>query len=343
MTSIKLNTKAVIRYGIGFLKYAIPIVIIWWLVSRIDAEQLALLKNQPKNWLLLTGAFTLTFTVVCITFVRWYFLVRALGIPFRLRDALRLSFLGYMLNFVSFGAVGGDLFKAIFIAREQPGRRTEAVATVLLDRVIGLYALLLVTSITFLLVEIPVGYAALVWIKGLTFILTAVGTVGVVAVLFIPGFTSGRIVDFFAGLPKIGPLFRRLIDGVRMYRDQKGMMIVIGVMSLGVHAGLAVALYLAACGLYPTVPSLGEHFVIVPLANVAGAIGPAGGLGTFEYAIDRLYDWVPADPDTKISGIVIAIAYRIMQIAIISIGIVYYWTSRREVRELLKNAQHEQA
>jgi hypothetical protein len=128
-----------------------------------------------------------------------------------------------------------------------------------------------------------------------------------------------------------------------MYRSQKALMLVIGVMSLAVHAGLAVAIFLAARGLYETPPTLGEHFVIVPLANVAGAI-PAtpAGLGTFEVAIDTLYKWVPADPQTKVSGITIALGYRIMQIAITSIGVVYYWTSRREVRELLQDAQHEQ-
>ena len=68
-----------------------------------------------------------------------------MALPFRIRDAFRLSFLSYLLNFVSVGSVGGDLFKAFFIAREQPGRRTEAVATVVVDRIVGLYGLLLVT------------------------------------------------------------------------------------------------------------------------------------------------------------------------------------------------------
>ncbi len=61
------------------------------------------------------------FCAVSLTFVRWYLLVRALGLHFRLLDAFRLGFLGYLFNFVSVGSVGGDLFKAIFIAREQPG------------------------------------------------------------------------------------------------------------------------------------------------------------------------------------------------------------------------------
>ena len=52
---------------------------------------------------------------------------RALGIPFTLRNAFRLGFMGYLLNFVGPGAVGGDLFKAYFVASDQKSRRAEAV------------------------------------------------------------------------------------------------------------------------------------------------------------------------------------------------------------------------
>ena len=38
-------------------------------------------------------------------------------------------------------------FKAVFIAREQHGKRAEAVATVVIDRLIGLYVLFVVASV----------------------------------------------------------------------------------------------------------------------------------------------------------------------------------------------------
>ena len=69
--------------------------------------------------------------------VRWRMLVRAAGMSFSYKDAFRLGFLGFLLNFVSVGAVGGDLFKAVFIAREQPGRRIAAIVSVALDRLLG--------------------------------------------------------------------------------------------------------------------------------------------------------------------------------------------------------------
>ncbi|TXT16411.1 MAG: hypothetical protein FD138_4759, partial [Planctomycetota bacterium] len=79
-----------------------------------------------------------------LTFLRWFVLVKALGFPFTVRDALRLGFIGYLFNFVAPGSVGGDLVKAGLLAKEQSNRKTTAVATVLLDRILGMLALFLI-------------------------------------------------------------------------------------------------------------------------------------------------------------------------------------------------------
>ena len=154
-----------------------------------------------------------------MTFVRWYLLVRALHLPFRLVDAFRLGFLGYLFNFVVVGSVGGDLFKAIFIAREQPGRRAEAVATVLVDRIVGVYALVLLTSAVILGGGMPKSTVEVETICRLTLVAAAIGAAGI-AVLWIPGFTSGPLAEFLTGLPRIGNVLGQLISAVRIYRTR---------------------------------------------------------------------------------------------------------------------------
>jgi uncharacterized membrane protein YbhN (UPF0104 family) len=105
---------------------------------------------------------------------------------------------------------------------------------------------------------------------------------------------------------------------------------------------LALAIYLAAAALFDTVPTLGEHLIIVPLSMVAGALPftPAG-LGTFEFALDALYARVPAHAAVAASGVTVALAFRVMTIVIAGIGVIYYWTSRREVRQVLAEAERE--
>lgn len=324
---------------ITLLKILLPLAIIAWLLASVDPRDLQQLRERPKDWGTLGLAFVVAMLAVCITFVRWYLLVRTLHIPFRLRDAFRLGFLGFLLNFVGIGSVGGDLFKAVFIAREQSSRRTEAVATVVVDRIVGLYALLLVTSVAILLGSVSRSNAALLAICNATLLATAVGAVCIMLVL-IPGFTRGSLSEFVTGLPKIGPTLRRLIESIRMFRNRYDVMAASLLMSMGTHALLALSIFLIARGLFGQTPTLAEHMIIVPLSNVAGGIPfMPGGLGTFEFAMEKLYIYVPANGPGEVIGVLVALSYRIVTIAIAAIGVVYYWTSRREVRAVIAESE----
>jgi uncharacterized membrane protein YbhN (UPF0104 family) len=110
------------RHFVTALKIAASVgILTFLLLGPGTREAFAALGEQSKHWGLLAASAGCCLAMVVGTIVRWHLLVRALGLPFRLRDAFRLGFLSYALNFVSLGNVGGDLFKAIFIAREQPG------------------------------------------------------------------------------------------------------------------------------------------------------------------------------------------------------------------------------
>ena len=138
---------------VNLLKVGVSLGIVGWLIydaRRDPAFESFELPTETGSWAFLTASFAVMFTSVTITIVRWQILVRALELPFRLADALRIGFLCYLLNFISLGSVGGDLFKALILAREYPRRRAEAVATVVIDRVIGLYGLFLLASLVIL-------------------------------------------------------------------------------------------------------------------------------------------------------------------------------------------------
>ena len=100
--------------------------------------------QQPKAWGLLAWGFLLLLMAIMITMLRWWYLVRALGIDFSLPAAMRIGFLGYFFDFAPTGIAGGDLIKAWILAKEEPGNRAKALASVVVDRIIGLYVLFLV-------------------------------------------------------------------------------------------------------------------------------------------------------------------------------------------------------
>jgi uncharacterized protein (TIRG00374 family) len=328
------------RYFATVLKIALPLAIIVWLVASLDRDQLRQLGEHPIRWPLLGCGFFLAMFSVCATFVRWYLLVRALDLPFRLADAFRLSFVGYLLNFVAFGSVGGDLFKAVFLAREQPGRRTEAVATVFIDRAVGLYSLLVVASAAILGSDQSGWDADIKVICNLTLAATLAGTAAI-AVVLLPGWDRSSLMKAVYRLPKVGTVAHRLAKALDVYRGKRRLLALIASLSVTVHVVFAIALYLASAAIFPEHPTPADHFIIVPLSLVAGALPLApAGLGTFEAAMRILYRVVPVHPGGD--GFLVALVFRLITIVIAAAGVGYYWMGRREVGELLREAEREQ-
>ena len=335
--------KLLFKYWTLGLSLAIIAYVVWD-VLRKNPDTFDRLASEQKDWPLLGLAWLCILCGVVTTFVRWYFLVRAVGIPFRLRDAFRLGFLGYMLNFVSLGSVGGDLFKAVFIAHEKPGRRVQAASTVIVDRVIGLFGLLVVGSIAVGVMAVTdvqlVTTPEFETLKKATLIATAVSAVvGVVA--FLRWFSAGPHVERLSRTPKIGEFIADAFRAMQVYRRCRRAVAGALLITLLVHFFNVTGFYLIARSLPGHLPELAGHFVIIPLALVAGALPlPMAGLGVFELAMDKLY---LAAASEKGRGLVVAIAYRVITILIASVGVGFYLGSRREVAKVLHEAEENSA
>lgn len=280
-------------------------------------------------------------TLTGLSFYRWYLLVRALDIPFTVKDAVRLGFLGYMLNFVGPGSVGGDLFKAYFVAQGQKERKVEAVATILLDRLVGVFCLFCVASVAILVLggsELP----QLGRMLNAVVFFAIVGAVGITLLLLPSVFTDWFFVPM-TKLPFIGNVVARVRAALELYRGRRTWLL--GVFGLGVlvHLLLAIAVHLADRSMHQRVPELTEHMVISPLAHVASAAPVPGGLGTFELAMDKLFEWLPASGTDAGQGLRVAILYRLLTVVIAGIGAIYYAFNRSAVREAVSAMEAEES
>ena len=317
-------------------KFGISAGLLGYVVVKAQQDaSFAVLRDQPKHWGLLLLACLLLLASATVSFYRWFLLVRALDLPFRVRDALRLGFLGYLLNFVSLGSVGGDLFKAVFMAREQHGHRTEAVATVIIDRLLGLYCLMLVGTLGVLFVELP---ASVKPIADGTLICTAIGTVCVL-LLMVPAVTGSAIERRAEQAPLIGGLLHRLVRAIRMYRNKYtvlGLSLILGSL---IHGLTVLSLFCVAAGLPGEHPTLAQHFVIVPLGMVTGILPlPLGALGAVENVMDYLYVQIAGSN----MGVIVTFGYRANTIVVAMIGACYYLGSRREFSAVMHEAEAEQ-
>lgn len=330
---------------VAIVKIAISAAILTYLFRTAwNDKSFQDLYGQSKNWTMLACAAVTTLLAVMMTFVRWHMLVRALDMDFSLKDAFRLGFLAYLFNFFSFGVVGGDVLKSVFIARQQPDNRAGAVASVVLDRIIGLAAMLMLGAGAFLFVNLDESSirdsSQLETVRNAcraTVILTAISLTGL-TLFMIPGFLQHRFWNRLTKLPLVGGIYCRLLEAARAYQKRRHIMLTAIGMSLGIHVLNILAFYFVAVGLPGAEPSLATHFVIVPVAMVAGAIPLPGGLGALEYALDFLYRAVSTVAVAERQGFVVALGYRVVQIGIAAIGLVYYISGRTEVQELIDSA-----
>jgi glycosyltransferase 2 family protein len=331
----------------AWVKWPAALGILAYLFWRNQAA-LAQIAQAPKAWGYLIAAIALIGGSTLVTFLRWYLLVWALKFPFRLRDALRLGFLGLLSNYVAPGSVGGDIVKAILLARDHPSRKTVAVATVLLDRILGLLALFLVGAIASLTpIHVPNDpklklCTLLLWVGSVS------GLIGV-GLMLLPATTSWRWVNALTRLPVVGHLLGELINGVKLYQSQPVVLLKALALSIVGHAGLISGFY--CCALWmsqPWIPDLATHFYFMPNAELFGVLIPApGGVGPLEAAIQWFYALLrPAhvnQAQAEAAGLIAAIAFRVVTVAIAAIGGAYYFTARRELAAALHEAEGEPA
>lgn len=300
---------------------------------------------SPKNWGYLSASLLLiTFSTV-LAIVRWHLLIWALDIPLRFGDALRLGFAALPLNIVCPGGlVGGDLFKAFFIARSQPGRRAEAAATVLLDRVLGLIPLVVLGAIASLFLE---QLPASVVNTGVRWILL-LGSIGGVLGLFImlqPWFTRLIWVRGLAKLPYVGSIAVNILNGVTLYQSRPRVLVFAVLMGFVGHVATICGFYYGAVGAGVWCPSLSSHMYFMPLAEVIGMIPspmPAG-IGPLELAVSEAYMYaangqIPVDV-ARTAGLLATLTFRVVCALVAAVGAVYYLSARKEFGAVLAEAK----
>lgn len=330
----------------ALLKLAVSAAILFYLGRQAYYDDsFHELVTQPKRWDWLFVGAVATLVSILITFVRWWFLVRQFDLECTLRQACRLSSLGFLFNFFSLGVIGGDVLRAVSLARSNPGRRSASVASVFLDRFLGLYALFVVAMVggwfldlDRLQVRDPAELVAVRRLGQLSTLVAAAGAVGL-AVVMAPWMTPAQWGRLVARLPVAGRMQDRIELSIDAFRRHKGVLVGSFLASIVVHVLNVVGIYYVACGLPGGQPTLGAHFIIAPLAILASLVPLPGGLGAVEYALDFLYRAMSAATVAPRQGFLVALAYRMVTMAIAALGLAYYLASRGEVRQLIAEAE----
>ena len=290
------------------------------------------------------GAF-LFFLFFLIINSRWWFLLRANGLNVRFLEAQKYGWIGLFFNNALPGATGGDVIKAVYIARHCSGDKVRAIVSIFVDRVIGLVSLLFVGFMASLMAmdRFPV-FASTIWLTG----------IGVLFFCFLLVSPSLRkLIRFDAivsWLPqKIGKLISELDQAILYYREHLqgiGLWILASPLIYTLFIG---SFYLMSESLGVGI-SLKDLFFIVPVASVIQGIpiAPAGwGIGEAAYGAligkfgaVSLPETVDAEQIMRTRGVALSILHRVHVVAWSLLGGLFVLLDRkREVESPPKTPQ----
>jgi len=236
---------------------------------------------------LLVVAFGLNLAALVLTFFRWFTLVRVVAPTFHFGSAILLGFIGSLFNLVIPGAVGGDLIKATYLVKMDVNR-TQAIASMVVDRIIGLLGLFILAVIAGAFAwQVADGQIRL--LIGVIWTTTALGFLGLTAI-FTPGLMK-YLDRLLAGWGHLSSILCELEVMAATYRRRLGTVSATLVLSSFTHGLNVVGFYLIGRMLFPTqVPSLQEHFLLVPLVFFTTAVPlPFGALGLSEEVSEQLF------------------------------------------------------
>lgn len=128
------------------LQIAVTLAILVWLFHdpKKRADMFASLRSAQPIWIL--GGFAAYGLVEILAAARWQILLRVQDVRVSSVRLCSLLMIGIFFNQFMPGGTGGDVVKIFYLLKETPGKKTQAVLAVLMDRLVGLVGLIFVAG-----------------------------------------------------------------------------------------------------------------------------------------------------------------------------------------------------
>ncbi|MGZ3743460.1 MAG: lysylphosphatidylglycerol synthase transmembrane domain-containing protein [Pseudobdellovibrionaceae bacterium] len=304
------------------LKIAFSVGLIYWLVQSGKLNFKALSNLLQPEYLI--PGFLLTAGNMYLTSERWRLLLQTQSHHLSSWKTFKLTMIGIFFNFAVPGGVGGDIVKAFYFTKDYPESKMTAATSVLMDRVLGLYSMIVMAFLAMIF-----DWEHVQANSSLHFLWVGILTLLLIASLSFSLVFSQKIYDhgsFKRGLEKL-PLHEktiRIYESIHLYgRNYKNL---IGSISISLLAQSLSILFMIlagrASGLGAEMP-WSTYFLVAPLGSMATAIpiSPAGvGVGQAAfYFLFNLYIGYSTD-----LGPTVVTAYQVAQFLFGLLGAFFY-------------------
>ena len=219
-----MPASAVWRIIITLVRFGLAILILWALVHYriVDLGAVARLWMKPAE---LSVAVLCLLAGIFVAAQRWRLLLRVQGVDVRYGPICRLVGFTTLAGMILPGATSGEALKMLWVMRSVPGARMPAVLSIVMDKVIALFAVIVTGAVAALLDLDALSHNPALRV----FVLSLWAVVGGVA-LGIAGLVllrRWRVIDRFPseGRGRLYQLFRRMVEVIRAYLDVPGALV----------------------------------------------------------------------------------------------------------------------
>ena len=314
------------------LRISISAGILLYVLNQPDVKSghlLSAIANINKLWLL--SGVLIFFSVLLLGTLRWKILLESHGLYVSYIKVLEYNFIGNVFNNVMPSLTGGDVIKAFYIARDA-SKKAEAISTIVMDRFLGLFALLILAVM-----------GALSCIGDPRLLLPSLTILGmfVIIVLGIVVFHSRTIMSrlnvfrYFGIKLKIEDKIKKIYDVFVYYRrDPVSLAKALG-LSLVLQMLLIMMNYSIAKGLGLKDIGIGQFFLLIPVAGIISALPISfAGWGVGEGA----YKWLFSLAGTGQGGIAVglSIIVRLIMLGWSLVGLPVYLLHKPEKIETIE-------
>jgi uncharacterized protein (TIRG00374 family) len=278
--------------------------------------------------------------VIVCGVLRWQWILRVQGLELTFWRACSISFIGMFFNAFMLGATGGDVMKALYIARETHHKKAEAVASVIVDRIIGLLVLFVIALVMMLIFWRRVFDDPRLHTFAVFTLLVVLGTVGVTVIGFWKGFADKLpgLRRNLERLPKYDT-FRRMVDAYRVYATHPAVLLRTALITVGVHVCSMLSIVCIGRGLGITQAGLVDYFLYLPIINSIAAVPISiSGFGVREGMYVTMFDRIGVPGAAALAMSLLGyLAVLIWSV----VGAGFYLTHRKDIPSTETMAQEE--
>ncbi|MGZ3713389.1 MAG: lysylphosphatidylglycerol synthase transmembrane domain-containing protein, partial [Bdellovibrionota bacterium] len=282
VSSIKLALKFGFAFAIlGYMVYS----------GRLDMN---VVRRGFSHSAMLLASCTLVFFALVTSLYRWGLLLRGQGIEITMGQLIRYGMIGNFFNTTMPGAVSGDLIKAWYLLADYKGqKKTPLLTSILLDRVMGVFGLVIVSAS-------PIFFQwRRVWDTPQLAHLAQVVLLLFASVVFFYGYlllsASGPLAKLrfhMNALNKFRPgkMLLEAYDALITYREHPVILVQALLLSICTHLFIVTVVIFCAQALGETNIPFFQFFLLVPIGLLSTAVPVApSGLGVGHVAFDALF------------------------------------------------------